>query len=128
MRTEPSPRRTIAVTIAALAVLALAPALARADSAHVVFPQTAEVTVVQGTSVPFNLELQAYGATSCDSLTGPVRVDSLYAVDGQGGVTASQPGEIPIQIAEQRGSSGNCYIKTPIEVPMTARAAANTPV
>jgi hypothetical protein len=57
-----------------------------------------------------------------------VRVDSHYALDDNGAATSSQPGEIPIQTTEQRGTSGNCYIKSPIVVPMTASATAKTPV
>jgi hypothetical protein len=106
----------------------LLPALARAESLHVVFPQTAEVTVVQGQSTNFTLEVQAYGATSCDATTAPVRIDTLYSLDSVGDIAPAIPADMPIQTAATRGSSQNCYIKTPVEVPLTATAASDTPV
>ena len=128
MTKEPSPRHRLAAITAVLAVLALAPSAAQAASLHVVFPQSAEVTVVQGQSTNFSLEVQALGATSCSATTAPVRVDSLYSVDAIGDVASGDPADMPIETAENRGTSDNCYIKNPVIVPLTATAAVDTPV
>jgi hypothetical protein len=111
-----------------VAALMLLPAAAQAESLHVVFPQSAEVTVVQGSSTAFTLEVQAFGATSCDATTAAVRIDTLYSVDAVGDVAAGVPGDMPIETAETRGTSDNCYIKNPVLIPLTATAAAGTPV
>jgi hypothetical protein len=122
-----SSRRTLPIVVAILAALAL-PAAAQAESLHVVFPQSAEVTVVQGQSTAFTLEVQALGATRCDATTGPLRIDTLYSVDAVGDVASGVPGDMPIETDTSRGSSGNCYIKNPVQIPLTATAAAGTPV
>jgi|tagenome__1003787_1003787.scaffolds.fasta_scaffold20974046_2 hypothetical protein len=117
--------RTLGIAVAGLALL---PAASSAASLHVVFPQSAETTVVQGQSTAFTLEVQAFGATSCDATTAPVRVNSLYSINAAGEVASGQPGDMPITTDVTRGSSENCYIHTPVEVPLTATAAPNTPV
>jgi hypothetical protein len=94
----------------------------------VVFPQSAEVTVVQGSSTAFTLEVQAFGATRCDATTVPVTIDTLYSVDAAGDVAAGVVADMPIQTDQTRGSSENCDIKNPVLVPLTATAAATTPV
>jgi hypothetical protein len=106
----------------------LIPAAAQAESLHVVFPQSAEVTVVQGSSTNFTLEVQALGATRCDATTAAVRIDSLYSVDAVGDVAAGVPADMPIKTADNRGTSENCYIENPVLVPLTATAAQGTPV
>jgi hypothetical protein len=126
---EPSRRLRyggLAAALAALAVFTAAPA--EAASLHMVFPQSAQVTVVQGQSTAFTLELSAYGATSCTATTAPVRVNTLYSVDASGDVASGVPGDVPIQTAAYRGSSDNCYVKTPVVIPLTASAAPGTPV
>src|SRR3954467_5288544 len=115
-------------TLAALAVLAIAPSAAHAASLHVVFPQTAEATVVQGQSTVFTLEVDALGAVPCSATTAPVVVETLYSVDAIGDIAAGSPADMPIETAANRGSSDNCYIKTPVTVSLTATAAAATPV
>src|SRR3954463_13892732 len=100
---EPLPPTIRTLVLGALAALMLLPAAAQAESLHVVFPQSAEVTVVQGSSTNFTLEVQAFGATSCDATTAAVRIDSLYSVDAVGDVAAGVPGDMPIQTAETRG-------------------------
>jgi hypothetical protein len=106
----------------------LLPAAAHAESLHVIFPQTAEVTVVQGSSTDFTLEVQAFGATSCDATSAPVIIDKLYSVDAVGDIAAGLPGDMPIQTDQTRGSSENCYIHNPVLIPLTATAASGTPV
>jgi hypothetical protein len=126
---EPSRRLQIgglAAALAALAVFTAAPA--QAASLHLVFPQSAEVTVVQGQSAAFTLEIAALGATPCTATTAPVRVNTLYSVDAAGDVASGLPGDVPIQTAANRGTSENCYVKTPVLVPLTATAALDTPV
>ena len=111
-----------------IAAFVLMPAAAEAESLHVVFPQSAEVTVVQGSSTDFTLEVQALGATRCDATTAPVRIDTIYSVDAVGDIASGLPADMPIRTEESRGSSENCYIKNPVQVPLTATAAATTPV
>src|SRR3954453_17954165 len=119
-RMEPS-RRTIPMLVLALvAALMLLPAGAQAASLHVVFPQTAEVTVVQGASTNFTLEVQAFGATRCDATTAPVVIDTLYSVDAVGDTAAGVPADMPIETDATRGVSDNCDIKNPVEIPLTA--------
>jgi hypothetical protein len=101
---------------------------AEAASLHLVFPQSAEVTVVQGQSAPFTLEISALGATRCTATTAPVRVNTLYSVDSAGDVASGLPGDVPIATAANRGSSDNCYVETPVIVPLTATAALDTPL
>jgi hypothetical protein len=125
---EPLPRTVRTLVLATVAALMLLPAAAQAESLHVVFPQSAEVTVVQGSSTNFTLEVQALGATSCDATTAGVRIDTLYSVDGVGDIAAGVPSDMPIETAETRGTSNNCYIKNPVLVPLTATAAAETAV
>src|SRR3954453_11203895 len=99
------PRRLFGALMAVVAVgLMLAPAAANAASLHVVFPQTAEVTVVQGSSTNFTLEVQAFGATQCDATTAPVVVDTLYSVDAVGDIAAGVPADMPIQTDATRGT------------------------
>jgi len=125
---EPS-RRTIQMLVLALvAALMLLPAAAQAESLHVVFPQSASVTVVQGSSTHFTLEVQAFGATRCAATTVPVVIDSLYSVDAVGDVAAGQPADMPIETDQTRGTSENCDIKNPVLIPLTATAAVGTPV
>src|SRR5213078_691455 len=45
-----------------------------------------------------------------------------------GEVASGQPGDMPITTDLTRGTSDNCYIHTPVEVPLTATAAPGTPV
>jgi hypothetical protein len=126
---EPSPRSLfgcLAAAFAALAVFVAAPA--EAASLHMVFPQSAEVTVVQGQSTSFTLELSAYGATRCTATTAPVRLNTLYSVDAAGDVASGVPGDVPIETIDNRGTSDNCYVKTPVVVPLTATAAPATPI
>src|SRR3954470_6693319 len=105
---EPS-RRTIPMLVLALvAALMLLPAGAQAASLHVVFPQSAEVTVVQGSATNFTLEVQAFGATGCDATTAPVKIDTLYSVDAAGDVAAGVVADMPIQTDQTRGTSENC--------------------
>jgi hypothetical protein len=124
---EPS-RRLPAVLLAALTALVLLPAAANAASLQVSFPQSPEVTVVQGQSASFMLEVKALGATRCDATTAPVRFDTLYSIDAVGDIASGVPEDMPIQTDESRGSSGNCYIKDPSLVPLTATVAAGTRV
>jgi hypothetical protein len=72
--------------------------------------------------------VQALGATSCSATTAPVRVNRLYSVDAAGDVASGDPADMPIETAEDRGGSDNCYIKNPVIVPLTATAAVETPV
>jgi hypothetical protein len=116
------------VLLVALVALAALPAAAQAASLQVVFPQTAEVTVVQGSSSDFSIEVQAFGATRCAATTAPVRIETLYSVDAVGDVASGLPADMPIETDESRGVSENCDIKTPVVVPLTATAAADTPV
>src|SRR3954447_2775563 len=105
MLKEPSSsRRRLAAFTAAIAVCVLAPAGAQAASLKVIFPQSVEVTVVQGQSTNFTLELTAQGATACSDTTAPVRVDSLYSIDAVGDVAAGIPGDIPIVTDKNRGT------------------------
>lgn len=127
MRKEPS-RPLIAALLAAVAMLVFGTAGAQAASLHVVFPQSVEVTVVQGQSTDFTMETQAYGAIPCDATTGPLRIDSLYSLNAGAEIAAGVPIDMPIQTAQNRGSSDNCYIQNPVVVPLTATAAAETPV
>jgi hypothetical protein len=107
----------------------LLPGAAQAASLHVVFPQTAEVTVVQGQSTDFTLEVQAFGATQCSATTAPqVVINTLYSVDAVGDIASGQPAEMPIQTDQNRGSSDNCDIHNPVLIPLTATAASDTPV
>jgi hypothetical protein len=126
---EPSRRLRfggIAAVVAVLAALAAVPA--HAASLHVVFPQSAEVTVVQGQSTSFAMEVQAFGATSCDATTAPVRVNTLFSVDAVGDVAQGLPADMPITTSDNRGVSDNCSIQNPVLIPLTATAAAGTPV
>jgi hypothetical protein len=117
------------VVLGALAALMLLPSAAQAASLHVVFPQTAEVTVVQGSTTDFTLEVQAFGATSCDATTAPqVVIDTLYSVDSIGEIASGRPAEMPIQTDQTRGDSANCDIKNPVLIPLTATTASDTPV
>jgi hypothetical protein len=126
---EPSRRTIRMLALGALAAAALLlPAGAQAASLHVVFPQSAEVTVVQGSTSHFTLEVQAFGATSCDATTAPVVIDSLYSVDAVGDIAAGVPADMPIQTDQTRGTSENCDIKNPVLIPLTATAAGGTPV
>jgi hypothetical protein len=125
---EPSRRAFLALLAALAAGLMLLPAVAQAESLHVVFPQSAEVTVVQGSSTDFSIEVQAFGATQCDATTARLRVDRLYSVDAAGNVAASDPADMPITTDQQLGDSENCNIKSPVVVPLRATAAAGTPV
>jgi hypothetical protein len=112
----------------ALFVALLVSAPANAASLHVVFPQQAEVTVVQGSATQFNLEVQALGATSCSATTAPVVVDRLYMVDRTGAVNSGDPADMPITTDAQLGASDNCDIHNPVEIPLTATAAPDVPV
>jgi hypothetical protein len=109
-----------------LALVSAAPA--HADSLHLVFPQSVEVTVTQGQSTDFTLELQALGAAPCQGTSGPAVVDSIYSVNAAGQVAAGIPQPVPIETTDMRGVSENCYVKTPVLVPLTATAAPDTPV
>ena len=113
---------------AAVGLLALIAVPAQAASLHVVFPQSVEVTVVQGQSTVVTMEVSALGATSCDATTAPVRINTIYSVDAIGDIASGQPADMPITTAENRGSSDNCYIANPVLVPVTATAAPDTPV
>jgi hypothetical protein len=125
---EPSRRPFLALPIAVVAALFMLPGAAQAASLHVVFPQTAEVTVVQGSTTNFSIEVQAFGATRCDATTAPVRVETLYSVDAVGDVASGVPADMPIETQDTRGTSENCDIKNPVVIPLTATAAAETPV
>lgn len=125
---EPSPRSSLRLCIAFLAALMLLPAAAQAESLHVIFPQTAEVTVVQGSSSDFTLEVQAFGATRCTDTTVPIVIDTLYSVDAVGDIAAGVPADMPIATDAPRGTSDNCDITNPVKVPLTATAAASTAV
>jgi hypothetical protein len=128
-RMEPSPRTSVRLVLLALAAaLVLLPASAQAASLHVVFPQSVEVTVVQGTSTNFTMEVQAFGATQCSDTTAPVVIDTLYSVNAAGAVAAGVPADMPIQTDQTRGVSDNCDIKNPVLIPLTATVAASTPV
>ena len=126
---EPFPRAIRMLVLSAVMALVLLPASAHAASLHVVFPQTAEATVVQGSTTSFTLEVQAFGATSCAATTAPqVVINSLYSVDAVGDIASGQPAEMPIQTDQTRGTSDNCDIKNPVQIPLTATAAPETPV
>lgn len=126
---EPSPRAIRMLVLSALAVLLLLPASSQAASLHVVFPQTAEVTVVQGQTTPFTLQVQAFGATQCSATTAPqVVINTLYSVDAVGDIASGQPAQMPIQTDQTRGSSDNCDIHNPVLIPLTATVASDTPV
>ena len=128
-RMEPSPRTIRILVLGALAALMLLPSAAQAASLQVVFPQKAEVTVVQGSTKDFTLEVQAYGATGCDATTAPgVIIDTLYSVDSMGDIAAGVPAEMPIETDVTRGVSDNCYIKNPVLIPLTATTDENTPL
>jgi hypothetical protein len=49
-------------------------------------------------------------------------------VDAAGDVASGVPGDMPIQTAANRGTSDNCYVQTPVLVPLTATVAPETPV
>lgn len=117
--------RVLALVIA-LALVSVAPA--HADSLHLVFPQSVEVTVTQGQSTDFTLQLQALGAAPCEATSGPAVVDSVYSLNAAGQVAAGIPQPVPIETIDTRGVSENCYVKTPVLVPLTATAAPATPV
>src|SRR3954447_13230261 len=103
MLKEPSSsRRRLAAFTAAIAVFVLAPAAAQAASLKVIFPQSVEVTVVQGQSTDFTMELTAQGATACSATTAPVRVDTLYSLDTVGDTAAGLPADIPIVTEQNR--------------------------
>jgi hypothetical protein len=125
---EPSRRPFLALLIALTAAIVVLPGTAQAASLHVVFPQTAEVTVVQGSSSKFSIEVQAFGATQCDATTAPVRVNTLYSVDAAGDVASGLAADMPITTDDTRGTSENCDIKNPVVIPLTATAASTTPV
>jgi hypothetical protein len=125
---EPSGRQLGLLVAALAAASTLLPAAAQAESLHVVFPQSAEVTVVQGTAADFTLEVQALGATRCDATTAAVRIDSIYSVDAVGDIASGLPADMPIETDKSRGTSENCYIKNPVRVPLTATAAIDTPI
>jgi hypothetical protein len=125
---ESSSRRSLTVLVVVLATLALSPTASQAASLHVVFPQTAEVTVVQGSSTDFSIDVQAYGATRCDATTAPVVVDTLYSIDAVGDIASGLPADMPITTDQTRGTSANCDIKNPVVIPLTATAAADTPL
>ena len=125
---ESSSRRSLPVLVLVLTALALMPAASQAASLHVVFPQTAEVTVVQGSSSDFSIDVQAFGATACDATTAPVRVETLYSVDAVGDIASGLAADMPITTDQTRGTSENCDIKSPVVIPLTATAAAETPV
>lgn len=125
---ESSSRRSLTVLVMVLAALAVMPAASQAASLHVVFPQTAEVTVVQGSSQDFSIDVQAFGATRCDATTAPVRVETLYSVDAVGDIASGLPADMPITTDQTRGTSDNCDIHNPVVIPLTATAAAETPV
>src|SRR4051794_40739379 len=125
---ESSSRRSLTVLVLVLVALAVMPATSQAASLHVVFPQTAQVTVVQGFSTDFSIDVQAFGATGCDATTAPVRIETLYSVDAVGDIASGLAADMPITTDQTRGTSNNCDIKTPVVVPLTATAAADTPV
>jgi hypothetical protein len=125
---ESSSRRSLTVLVLTLVALAVMPAATQAASLHVVFPQTAEVTVVQGSTSNFSIDVQAFGATACDATTAPVRVETLYSVDAVGDIASGLPADMPITTDQTRGVSDNCDIKSPVVVPLTATAAIDTPV
>jgi hypothetical protein len=106
----------------------LLPGTAQGASLHVVFPQTAEVSVVQGQTSPFTLEVQAFGATSCAATTAPVVINTLYSLDAAGAASSGQPADMPITTDQTRGTSENCDIHNPVLIPLRASAAAGTPV
>lgn len=125
---ESSRRRSLTVVPVALVALALLPAAAQAESLHVLFPQAAEVTVAQGSTSNFSIEVQAFGATRCSATTAPVRVETLYSVDAVGDIASGLPADMPITTDQSRGSSENCDIENPVVIPLTATAAAETPL
>jgi hypothetical protein len=125
---ESSSRRSLSLLVLVLAALAVMPAASQAASLHVVFPQTAEVTVVQGSSSDFSIDVQAFGATACDATTAPVRVETLYSVDAVGDIASGLAADMPITTDQTRGVSDNCDINSPVVIPLTATAAAGTPV
>ena len=84
--------------------------------------------MVQGQSTAFTLEVQAFGATACDATTMPVVVNTLFSIDAAGDVAQGQPADMPITTDLTRGTSENCDIHNPVLVPLTATAAAGTPV
>jgi hypothetical protein len=128
-RMEPSRRLRIGgIAAVCAAVFAIAAAPADAESVRLLFPQTADATVVQGESATFTLELSALGATQCSATTAPVRINTVYSVDAVGDVASGLPGNVPIETAANRGTSDNCYVKTPVVVPLTVTAASETPV
>jgi hypothetical protein len=118
-------RRTLLIACAALVLL---PTGANAASLHLIFPQSVDVTVVQGQSTPVSLEVQAYGAIACSATTASVRIAELYSVDAVGDIAAGLATDMPITTDKKRGTSDNCYIHTPVAVPLTATAASETPV
>src|SRR3954463_8251382 len=101
---EPLPPTIRTLVLGALAALLVLPDAAQAESLHVVFPQSAEVTVVQGSSTAFTLEVQAFGATRGDATTVPVKIDTLYSVDAAGDVAAGVVADMPIQTDQTRGT------------------------
>lgn len=127
---EPSRRRRLVgltVVLAAMAAFTAAPA--QAASLQVTFPQEPSVTVVQGSSSQFTLLIDAQGAIPCDTTESPrVLIEALYSLDAAGGISSAVPTAMPIKTTEQRGTSDNCYIETPIQMTLTATAAAETPV
>jgi hypothetical protein len=121
-----APRGALAALIVAIAVLL--PATAQAASLHVVFPQTAEATVVQGQSSTISLDVQAFGATQCSNTTLPVVVNSLYSINAAGAIAGGDPQLMQITTDQSRGVSDNCDIHNPVLVPLTVTAASDTPV
>src|SRR4051812_36851916 len=123
---DPSIRRLVITCAMSLLALLLAPLSAQAASLHVVFPQTAEVSVVQGQTTTFTLDVDAYGATGCDATTAPVVIDSFYSLDARGDIAPAIPIDMPIQTTDQRGVSDNCSIQTPSHITLTASVAPET--
>lgn len=123
----PSFRRLVLAVTISLAALVSLPGVASAGSFHVVFPQQLETTVMQGQSTTFTMDVQAFGAVPCSDTTAPVKVAELYSVDAVGDIAAGQPAEMPITTGDTRGVSDNCYVNSPIEVPLTVTAAIDTP-
>ena len=112
----------------AFAAAVLLPAAASAGSFHVLFPQQLETTVVQGQSTTFTMDVQPFGAVPCSDTTAPILVDELFSVDAVGDIAAGQAAPMPIVTDQSRGTSDNCYVQDPIQIPMTVTAASDTPV
>jgi hypothetical protein len=130
-RKEPSLRLRFGGIAAALAVL-LAFGAGPAQAANLELPARVDVTVEQGGSSRFPIDLSAGGAFTC-SAQAIVAMDSVYSVDAAGDVASGDPALVSFTGEDQRGGSDNCDVTwdtapDPHTFTATATAAPDTPL